>query len=451
MLNSPIIQVAIGMIFVYSLLSLLVSQINSLVVNALNLRGKQLKEGLVYVVNDKELQAKLLAHPLIRMVEYRQVSPQAQVSAIQADQIVKSEATRVTYIPPSTFVEALISLLTAESDYNIYKPLIDGIDALPNTPDKVRLREMLRQLRSFQETNTSEFRHELLDMKQLDDNQKQILSYALEQVEDALGRLPAKNGQLVPLWEGIRKLDPKSPFKGALETVLITAQSLEDARGKLQNWFNDGMARISDIYKRRLQLISLIVGALLALVLNADTLHLARTFWEDPALRQTVVEAARQNLQSAPPAGDTTEGLGVTPAPEGTPQEAFKKSVEDVEGTVQSLLNLQLPIGWELIPVTDDLITTSQAAGLPNPLNNQRNLWNLWPGNNAGWLGMLLLKLIGIGLTAVAVAQGAPFWFDLLNRLTGRKSASEMPPPAPPTINLNVGVDRLPKDGSGSG
>src|SRR5262245_31768216 len=115
---SSIVQVAIGMAFVFSLLSILVTQINTLILNVLNLRAKQLKEGLLKLVQDKELQAKLLGHPLIRMVDLT-VSMSEPLTSEQADDIINSPETQVGYIPPTTFVEALIGLLTAQADTSI--------------------------------------------------------------------------------------------------------------------------------------------------------------------------------------------------------------------------------------------------------------------------------------------------------------------------------------------
>jgi len=426
MLDSQIIDVAIGMIFVFSILSILVTQINTLILNVLNLRAKQLKEGLMRLVTDKELQAKILAHPLIRMVEDT-VRPQETLNRQEQSDIVQSETTKVTYIAPSTFVEALLSLLAAESDASIFLPLVDAINALPN------------------------------------ETHKQVLSYALEEVENSLGRLPARNGQLIPLLEGIRKIkDPA--FRDAINTILITAQNLDDARAKLQNWFNDGMDRISDLYQRRIQYISLVVGFLLALVLNADALQIASTFWEDPALRQAVATTAKRNINQleaeigtvatptpipsaevAPPQPETLPELpGTTPEESQVQKEesqqaaeaAVQQSAQQVSDTVQKLLDLQLPIGWEYTPITEELVATSQLAGLPDPRGNLRNVWNLVPGNNPDWFTNMLRKIVGFVVTMVAVAQGAPFWFDLLRRLSGGNQQPASAPP--PTVNVNV-------------
>jgi hypothetical protein len=434
---SSILELAIGMVFVYSLLSILVTQINNVILNVMNLRAKQLKEGLVELVQDKELQAKLLAHPLIRMVEVK-VSPSASLSREQADDIISSDPTQVTYIHPSTFVEALLSLMTTQTDTTIFKPLEEAISYLPNNDSKVRLREMVRDLRSFGDTDTNKLRGAILELP--NENHKQALSYSLEAVEDALGRLPIKAGQLVPLLEGIRSIKDEA-FQDAIKTVVVTAQSLDDARVKLESWFNDGMNRISELYKRKIQLISMVVGLFMALALNADSLQLVRAFWEDPALRAAVAESARnavptledQVSQSSDPTSDAANQTPWQP-----PQEALAQSSAELQASVQQLLDLQLPIGWEFTPVTEELVYTSQAAGLSDPRSNLRNLWNLIPGNNPDWLGMLLQKVVGLAATMIAIAQGAPFWFDLLRRITGSSSST---PAAPPTVNVTVNRD----------
>lgn len=466
---SPIIEVAIGMIFIFSLLSILVTQINTFIINVLNLRPKQLKEGLMNLVNDQELQARILAHPLIRLVDDT-VNPKARLSWQSVKNILAGSPTKVGYIAPSTFVEAMLSLLTAEADSAMFKPLEDGINALPNSDQKVRLREMLRDLRSFADTDTREIRQVILELP--NETHKQLLSYALEEVENALGRVPIKSGQLIPLLEGIRKIENPA-FQEAINTVLATARNLEEARSKLQDWFNDGMDRISDLYKQRIQYISLIVGFFLSIIMNADTLQLASAFWENPEMRQAISTTAQQNLNRlerqinitpTAPAGIQSiqptplppiDDGSIPPQPETLPefaqtsqenkdainssaQIAVQQSAGEVSDTVQQLIDLQLPIGWEYTPITQEMITTSQAAGLPDPSQNARNLWNLLPSNNPNWFANLLRKLVGIVITMVAIAQGAPFWFDLLRRLSGANT----PPASAPSPSVNVNINR---------
>jgi hypothetical protein len=99
----------------------------------------------------------------------------------------------------------------------------------------------------------------------------------------------------------------------------------------------------------------------------------------------------------------------------------LQTELDDIGTTVQKILDLQLPIGWEYVEVTPDLIALNQQLGLPDPRTNSRNLYNFLRGD----LGLLLQKVLGILATTIAAAQGAPFWFDLLNRVTGGRNRSD--------------------------
>jgi hypothetical protein len=38
--------------------------------------------------------------------------------------------------------------------------------------------------------------------------------------------------------------------------------------------------------------------------------------------------------------------------------------------------------------------------------------------NALDWTGFVLLKLLGLGLTAACVSQGSSFWYDLMKKMT---------------------------------
>jgi hypothetical protein len=88
------------------------------------------------------------------------------------------------------------------------------------------------------------------------------------------------------------------------------------------------------------------------------------------------------------------------------------------QAALDKLNSLNLPIGWSVVlrpnicAFPDDWFTKPQ-PGAANPV----------PQNNpcsppALPLRAYPLKLLGWLITAVAGAQGAPFWFDLLRKLT---------------------------------
>ena len=65
-LGSPAIEIAIGLAFVFFVLSLVVTELTELVANFFKLRVSNLKQGLKGMLGDDELVSKLLDHPLIK-------------------------------------------------------------------------------------------------------------------------------------------------------------------------------------------------------------------------------------------------------------------------------------------------------------------------------------------------------------------------------------------------
>ncbi|PJF29627.1 MAG: hypothetical protein CUN52_07455 [Phototrophicales bacterium] len=456
MTGNSILEVAIGMIFIFALLAILVTQINSLISNLLNLRGKDLKKGIQDLITDNQIQAKVLAHPIIKMVNVA-VPPDAQIPKEMVKTIKDKEAERVTYITPTAFVEALLNILILDSDSEMFGPLQNAINGLPSSPEKSQLREMLQSMREeFTEGAVRKMHMTVYQLENITPEQRQALYDAIRNVEANIGQIRFNNEQLIPLMNGIRRVkDPR--FRAALESVVITAKDVGEARQKLEAWFNDGMSRVSQWYKERMQFISVVVAGILCFLFNVDALQLGRTLWEDPLLRAQIVQQASTFDQSRfvpaptpPPDVNSTPMPEPTPAPEGeatTSREvtiidpntgevmvipadqsylaqdtitAIVQAQQQAKESLQVLLDLQLPLGWEWQVVTDSMVQTSLQAGLSDPRTNPRNLWN-FTQINGNWFGLLVQKIVGILASTIAAAQGAPFWFDLLNRL--RKNA----------------------------
>ncbi|MCL4252696.1 MAG: hypothetical protein KJ043_02830 [Anaerolineae bacterium] len=456
MIGNSILEVAIGMIFIFALLAILVTQINSLVSNLLNLRGKDLKKGIQNLITDNQIQAKVLAHPIIKMVDVS-VPPDAQMTKDMVKTIKDKEAERVTYITPNAFVEALVNILILDSDGVMFRPLQNAINNLPPSPEKSQLREMLQSLREeFSEGFLRKMLMTVYRIENITPEQRQALYDGIRNIETNIGQLRFNNEQLIPLMNGISRVkDPR--FRSALESVIATAKDVGEARQKLETWFDDGMGRVSQVYKERMQWISVIVAGILCFLLNVDALQLGRTLWDDPLLRAQIVQQATTFDQSRfvpQPTETPTDDISATPTPEPTPipegetesrevtiidpntgevmiipaEESFLaedtltaivQAQQDVQESLQVLFDLQLPIGWEWHVVTDSLVQTSLQAGIADPRTNPRNLWN-FTQINGNWFGLLIQKIVGILASTIAAAQGAPFWFDLLNRLAKR-------------------------------
>ncbi len=171
-----------------------------------------------------------------------------------------------------------------------------------------------------------------------------------------------------------------------------SGQDIEKFKEKLEAWYDNVMSRVAEWYKHKLQLITIIVAAFIVVASNADTIQIIKSLSNDPALRQSLVTQAEAltkdeaNLLNQSDFENNNETLN-----------AKKERLEKVHSDLKSL---GIPMGWnrDLIPMTE----------------NNTDYW-LW----------ILSKVMGLFITIFAVSLGAPFWFDLLNKLINLRSSGE--------------------------
>jgi hypothetical protein len=189
---------------------------------------------------------------------------------------------------------------------------------------------------------------------------------------DSLWHVPGDFAQLADAIETI----PDLQLRQAMRALYGRARDLQQFQDMLAGWFDNAMARMSGIYKRRQLLISLLLALLLAILFNIDSIHLFRTLWQQPALAA--------HLKDAPAALD--------PA------------------AIQALM--ALPIGWSKFPPLLDADFALQVAG---------------------WL-----------ITATTALFGAPFWFDLMQRVVRMRATGAKPEEVPPTVRIEGKVAATP-------
>lgn len=196
--------------------------------------------------------------------------------------------------------------------------------------------------------------------------------FALALIEALRGIDGSKLGENKPIvFAGLEKnIDKDSPLPRLLTALRIDATStIEETKKALGDWFDQVMERASGVYKRWMSLLSFAVALALTVAMNADTLQIARTFWQDDGVRAAVVESAKR----------------------------LPKSSSDVSPTLPDLAQvkdlLPLPLGWSM------------------------------PASFGEDLNALLPKALGLLLTAFAVTLGAPFWFDLLSRFVAIRNS----------------------------
>ena len=314
MSDGPIIDVAIGLIFFYVVLSLICSAVQELVASVLGLRSKNLARGIHNLLGD-DYAKEVYRHPLIKHLAKHRQKP--------------------SYVRPSIFAAALLDVVGRPKDE-------DGGAALSS--DQVRA--------------------------------------ALE------------------------KMDRKEPVRGVLLALARSSdESLDEMREAVADWYDEAMDRVAGWYKRWVKWILLIIAGGVTVAVNADTIRIAKQLWYDDAVRAAVVEAAEPYIYAAPKEGEPEHGG------DGQTTDEKGDGEEDEEGDSVARFDRER--------LQSDLATFP--IGYPEGFR----------------FGCITLSMVvGWLLTIGAISLGAPFWFDLLGKVShlrgsGTREADRAKKPGP--------------------
>ena len=411
---AAILQVIAGIVFVFTLLSIVVTEVNSLIARATKLRAKNLRSAINQIIEDPVIRAKVYTHPLIQLVNADPIAPSQRITREEADKVANSAVGAVDWIDPKTFVDVVLNTIKAESDQQMFGALLNVIDGMPAGPERRGLRAMANRIITTGQ-GMKELRSSLRYVQ--DRRYRNALADIVNQIDEDVSLLGLEPTNNVALMAGIKQIEHQS-LRQALSTVMYSAESMEAARGNLETWFNNSMNRASATYAARMKALSVVVALAFALLLNIDALNIARALWEDPAQRQALSSELSASLQSGALQSQVDNTAVVVDGEFRANQAEAASSIEDAVGTgaeiayqLQDIEDLSLPFGW----------TFQNVAEAPSAQSDPNNLWNYFPENNPeGWLGLLAGKFLGIAATVIATAQGAPFWFGIVNRILRR-------------------------------
>ncbi len=197
---------------------------------------------------------------------------------------------------------------------------------------------------------------------------------------------------------GAQKLGGAAKSQAGAVVSLLAQKSGSDFSvflAEVAKWFKESQDRVSGRFKVTSLTWLLVLGFVIAMVCNVDTVQIADSLYRQTKLRQDVAASA---------------GTVIDPA-----SFAIADKMEKLED--EGL------IGW-----------------------GKEGFWSFW----VNWkhrTTMHLTKLLGCLLTALAISLGAPFWFEVLNKMnqtvraTGLKPSTDAPiaglpsPPQPAIIN----------------
>lgn len=199
-------------------------------------------------------------------------------------------------------------------------------------------------------------------------------SETFQAIENVIDRLPPSISQNLTILAN----NAQTKVKKAEEGINVLRQEIETS-------FNHSMDRASGVYKRNAKGVAILLGIIIAVSSNADAFHIANRLSKDSAIRNTIINNAGEVLRQNPQYAVNFEAL---------------KNQTDV-----ALTDVSLPLGWTDTNLRQQAIT--QRGGFP--LFKYLSMF-------AGWV-----------LSGVAIAMGAPFWFDILNKIVNVRNSGKSP------------------------
>lgn len=143
MFNSTVLEVAIGMVFCYASVTLIVSSVNEGIASALKLRANSLLAGIKSLLNDQGFQGlarDIYNHALVNPLDGGEAKTENELN------------NKPSYIDPKQFAQALIDVIQRGS--GDFAQLGSAIDKVPNA----QLRQMLNGMYTRANGKVEDFR-----------------------------------------------------------------------------------------------------------------------------------------------------------------------------------------------------------------------------------------------------------------------------------------------------
>jgi hypothetical protein len=210
---------------------------------------------------------------------------------------------------------------------------------------------------------------------------------------DPEGPVPAAE-EIGKLRDAVLKLPEELPLRRQLLIFLARATTtVDDFERAVEQWYDEQMAKMAGWYKRWARVILGVVGFLVAVAINVDTVQVGHALYVDAPLQQAVVATANAGALCQ----DVTD-----------PKARTTCATTELE----TLRAAGLPVGY--------------SAGCDPAAWTWGPCWR-WSDQDtpSGW--DFPRKLLGWLVTAFAVSFGAPFWFEALSRLGSLRNAGTKP------------------------
>ena len=409
MLGSAVLDTAIGIVFIFFVISTLCSSTFSFIARISSMRGRLLQQGLLHMLGP-EIRAEIINHPLVRDVSltgtrwydrfFRMFSG-CKVQPAEGDRLVPNPCP--AYIPPETFTRALLDLVVEAAEEKSLNSVFGklqkaGLERLEDAA-QMRIRLEINRLLDQGEEAALPFVEDLLN--RIEERQSLPPDIRLRILDEVKGCCDGRENIMAMIEEGIEEIALPSRTVDFLrrniellqrrrirDTDFTVMANFEAFSGTVTSWFNNSMDSLTSIFKTRAQVYLFFISTAVILFFNINAVVIAETLWTQPTIRASIVESA--------------QAASINPSTV-TPENDERSPIEFFE---DELAVLGLPIGW-----TDQELKAANVGFVPAQVSDPHREVPTRFINFFGWI-----------LTIGAAMFGAPFWYDILNKIVNLRA-----------------------------
>ena len=165
--------------------------------------------------------------------------------------------------------------------------------------------------------------------------------------------------------------------------ITTTGDTLNQFQKEVEQWFDNGMERAANVYKRNARGVAFLLGITIAIATNLDTLNLIDHLSKDSLMRATINYYSQELINNS--------------------SNSDEMDIENIQNQVNVALDdVKLPIGWGNDVLTDQAV------------ENQSSDYLKWLKRLLGWI-----------ISGIAISMGADFWFNLLKKIIEVKNVKK--------------------------
>ncbi|WBL41207.1 hypothetical protein PBT90_10610 [Algoriphagus halophytocola] len=377
MTGLAVLDIFISLVFVYLLYSLLAMTVIEAITSTFSSRAKNLITGIDRLLADDQ-QSKRINHTMLNLFWVDTINPLTK--AFYAHPSIKYLGhkglnSKPSYIAKDRFASTLVDLLKKGK----YLDDVDNIAATLELIPKFDHTELESKIEILEK--------DLLDLKQSESPDKFEIEALVDEIDHLRSDLYKRTSSDFE-WE-IDGLSIGTETRYQLNLLWAeAANDIEKFKALIENWYDDQMDRITGWFKRKLRFFTFVIGLLLAFLFQVDTIELAEKLTVNEELRELYVEGAKEFIAKNPQGIDSAGAI----------------NTKDFIAQFDTLLKAH----------SQTLSTRKSTTDISIPWFDTENSRKILQ-----WLGFLI--------TAFAISLGAPFWFDMLNKLMKVRNSIQIP------------------------